>query len=46
MRPEGLSKFKISPNQDSNLATNLVDEEGEVRRLKKFYPSDLSARFD
>jgi hypothetical protein len=30
----------------NDLATNLFDDEGEVRRLKKFKPSDLSTRFD
>jgi hypothetical protein len=30
----------------NDLATNLFDAEGEVRRLKKFKPSDLSTRFD
>jgi hypothetical protein len=30
----------------NDLATNLCDDEGEVRRLKKFKPSDLSIKFD
>jgi hypothetical protein len=36
-------RLQTHPN---DLATNLFDDEGEVRRLKKFKPSDLSTRFD
>jgi hypothetical protein len=36
-------RLQTHPN---DLATNLFDVEGELRRLKKFKPSDLSTRFD
>jgi hypothetical protein len=36
-------RLQTHPN---DLATNVFDDEGEVRRLKKFKQSDLSTRFD
>jgi hypothetical protein len=46
---DGCEYLKQVPSIDGsekNVSINLFDDEGEVRRLKKFKPSDLSTRFD